>query len=89
MSSDPYRKNGDTDRARQQSFGGPMQLNRPLLQGLKQPQPLNNIEPTPPNNQGLQAQKQIPQQQPKSPNIGKINLQNVGNPIQVKNQIVS
>ena len=42
MSSDPYRK-VDTDRGRQQSFGGPVNLNRPLLQGLKQPQPLNNI----------------------------------------------
>jgi hypothetical protein len=43
MSSDPYRKGIDTDRGRQQSFGGPTPLNRPLLQGVKQPQQLNNI----------------------------------------------
>lgn len=73
MSSDPYKKNADTDRSRQQSFGGPsVSLNRPLVGGLKQPQQLN----LPEQNSSLQG----PNKQPKSPavatNLGKINLPN-------------
>lgn len=75
MSSDPYRKNAETDRGRQQSFGGPsVSLNRPLVGGLKQPQQLN----IPEQNSAMLNK------QPKSPavaaNIGKINLQNSSNP---------
>lgn len=37
MSSDPYRRNMESDRNRQQSFGGPsVSLSRPLVGGLKQ-----------------------------------------------------
>lgn len=71
MSSDPYRKNPDTERSRQQSFGGPaLGLNRPLVGGLKQSHQVANVEQV---NQGLNKQ-------PKSPavgtNVGKINLPN-------------
>lgn len=75
MSSDPYRKNPDTERSRQQSFGGPvLGLSRPVAGGgMKQSQQPNIIDSplTNPIDQGINKQ-------PKSPavgnNLGKINL---------------
>jgi hypothetical protein len=72
MSTDPYKKNAESDRGRQQSFGPTSGLNRPFVQGLKQPEKVQPIQTNP------QTQPLV--NQPKSPsvasNLTKLDIRN-------------
>jgi len=73
MSSDPYKKEIETDRNRQQSFGP--NINRPLVGGLKQSQ----------QNPIQMSSNTQPLIQPKSPsvsnNIARIDIRNPKGPL--------